>query len=155
MNEKEQKLSSTIQAIKSQLNGNLSPADIYRLVVKELAKLPHFHWTGIYLLDKTNNELNLEYYIGKPTEHIHIPVGVGVCGSAVEEETDKIIADVREEKNYLACSLETRAEIVVLIEKHGNILGQIDVDSDQVQAFDELDRKYLRKIVDLIYPFLI
>lgn len=153
--EKEQQFSRVYKTIKEKLDeSKLTPKEIYRFVVNELAELPHFHWTGIYLLDKKKNELYLEYYVGKPTEHSHIAVGVGVCGSAIAEESDKIIYDVREEDNYLACSLETRAEIVVLIEKNGNIIGQIDVDSDEVQAFDELDRKYLRKIVDLIFPSL-
>lgn len=153
--EKEQQFSRVYKTIKEKLDeSKLTPKEIYRFVVNELAELPHFHWTGIYLLDKMKNELYLEYYVGKPTEHSHIAVGVGVCGSAIAEESDKIIDDVREEDNYLACSLETRAEIVVLIEKNGNIIGQIDVDSDEVQAFDELDRKYLRKIVDLIFPSL-
>lgn len=127
-----------------------SPSQIYKLVVDHLAKLSHFHWTGVYLLDSNANELILEYYIGKPTDHTKIPVGKGICGSAVAERIDKIIADVREENNYLACSLETRSEIVVLIEDEDRIIGQIDVDSDIVAAFDEIDRNYLRKISEII-----
>lgn len=124
--------------------------EIYKLVVDHLEKLSHFHWTGIYLLDSNNNELILEYYIGKPTDHTKIPVGKGVCGSAVAEKIDKIIGDVREENDYLACSLETRSEIVVLIEDEDRIIGQIDIDSDEVGAFDETDRKYLRQISEII-----
>ncbi|MHA1967231.1 MAG: GAF domain-containing protein [Candidatus Hodarchaeales archaeon] len=123
---------------------------IYKLVVDQLAKLPHYQWTGIYLLDSKNNELQLDYYFGKPTDHTRIPVGKGVCGSAIAEKTDKIIKDVREEDNYLACSLETRSEIVVLIESEDEIIGQIDVDSDDVGAFDEIDRNYLHKISEMM-----
>ncbi len=143
-------------SIIKQMNFNLievtitSPSQIYKLVVDHLAKLSHFHWTGIYLLDSNANELILEYYIGKTTDHTRIPVGKGVCGSAVEEKIDKIIADVREENNYLTCSLETRSEIVVLIEDEGRIIGQIDIDSNDVGAFDETDRKYLRHISEII-----
>lgn len=127
-----------------------SSKDLYQLVVDLLSKLPNFHWTGIYLLENATNELVLEYYVGKPTEHTRIPVGEGICGSAVTERTDKVIEDVRKEENYLACSVETRSEIVVLLEDGDKIIGQIDVDSDNVGDFDEIDRNYLRQISKLI-----
>ena len=128
---------------------------VYRLIVTELSAIPYYHWTGIYLLDEDKQELILEYYIGAETEHTVIPVGTGVCGSAVAEKSDKIIIDVREESNYLACSLGTRAEIVVLIEDKNRIIGQIDIDSNDIGVFDELDRQYLRQISGMIVNKLI
>ena len=124
--------------------------ELYKKIIDTLAKISYFNWTGIYLFDSNNDKLELEYFVGKPTEHTSIKVGVGVCGSAVSENIDKIITDVRNEENYLACSLETRAEIVVLIKKNNQILGQIDVDSDLVDAFDEIDHKNLKIIANLI-----
>ncbi|MHA1228804.1 MAG: GAF domain-containing protein [Candidatus Hodarchaeales archaeon] len=131
-------------------NSVKKPHDVYKLVVDELSNIPYFNWTGIYLLDLGSNELKLDYYVGKPTEHTNIRVGVGVCGSAVAEDTDKIIGDVTEEENYLACSLETRSEIVVLIREDEKIIGQIDVDSDQPNAFDETDQEKLQKIAKIM-----
>ena len=125
-----------------------TPHDVYKTVITELSSIPYYDWTGIYLV--AGDELILEYYIGEETEHTHIPIGTGVCGSAVAEKTDKIIHDVREESNYLACSLKTRSEIVVLIEIDDQIIGQIDVDSDQVGAFTTLDQQYLQKITGMI-----
>jgi L-methionine (R)-S-oxide reductase len=113
-------------------------------------RLPHFHWVGIYWLK--GNELVLGPYVGPPTEHVRIPVGRGVCGAAVAENMNQIIEDVRELDNYLACNLETRSEIVVLI-RHpdtGKILGQIDVDGTEVGAFDESDEALLEVIGDRI-----
>jgi L-methionine (R)-S-oxide reductase len=113
-------------------------------------RLPHFHWVGIYWLK--GNELVLGPYVGPPTEHVRIPVGRGVCGAAVAENMNQIIEDVRELGNYLACNLETRSEIVVLI-RHpdtGKILGQIDVDGTEVGAFDESDEALLEVIGDRI-----
>ena len=127
-----------------------SVSELYNKVVAELSAIPYYHWTGVYLLDGANRELILGNYIGAETEHTVIPVGTGVCGSAVEEKTDKIIYDVREESNYLACTLGTRSEIVVLIEDENKIFGQIDIDSDEVGAFDEVDQKYLRQISEMI-----
>ncbi|MHA2030199.1 MAG: GAF domain-containing protein [Candidatus Kariarchaeaceae archaeon] len=127
-----------------------SVSKLYKKIVAELSNIPYYHWTGVYLLDEDNQELILDNYIGAETEHTVIPVGTGVCGSAVAEKTDKIIHDVREESNYLACSLGTRSEIVVLIEDENKIFGQIDIDSDEVGAFDEVDQKYLRQISEMI-----
>ncbi len=151
-NEKEELFGSIIQTINKEISG-LEPivtADLYRIVVNQLSTIPYFNWTGIYLLDKDKNELILDYYVGKPTEHTHIPVGRGVCGSAVAEKTDKIVEDVTSQNNYLACSMETRSEIVVLIKDKNDIIGQIDVDSDEVGAFDETDQKYLRIVSGII-----
>ncbi|MHA2347430.1 MAG: GAF domain-containing protein [Candidatus Hodarchaeales archaeon] len=130
------------------------PAEIYKIVVTELAKIPYFDWTGIYLLNHESQELILDYYIGAETEHTVIPVGTGVCGAAVADNIDKVIYDVREESNYLACSLGTRSEIVVLIRDGDKILGQIDVDSDTVGAFDNQDKTYLQKVASIITQFL-
>ncbi len=136
-----------VSLISEELN---TASKVYRLIVSELSAIPYYHWTGIYLLDENKQELILDYYIGAETEHTVIPVGTGVCGSAVADKSDKIIIDVREESNYLACSLGTRSEIVVLIEDENQIIGQIDIDSDEVGVFDELDRQNLRQIAEMI-----
>ncbi|UCG04624.1 MAG: GAF domain-containing protein [Candidatus Heimdallarchaeota archaeon] len=150
--EKEKQFRSILQFIEQKLFQieDLTVKMMYNSVVDQLSTIPYFNWVGIYLLDNEKNQLVLDYYVGKPTEHTHIPVGKGVCGSAVADKTDKIIEDVTKEENYLACSLETRSEIVVLIEDEKDIIGQIDVDSDEVGAFDETDQEYLRQISDLI-----
>jgi L-methionine (R)-S-oxide reductase len=125
-------------------------ARLQRLMQLLHDRLPHFHWVGIYWLK--GNELVLGPYVGPPTEHVRIPVGRGVCGTAVAENMNQIIEDVREIENYLACNLETRSEIVVLI-RHpdtGKILGQIDVDGTEVGAFDESDEVLLEVIGDRI-----
>lgn len=113
-------------------------------------RLPHFHWVGIYWLH--GNELVLGPYVGPPTEHTRIPVGRGVCGTAVAERMNQIVYDVRERANYLACNLETRSEIVVLIRhpQTGRIIGQIDVDGTEVGAFDISDEALLGSIAERI-----
>lgn len=107
-----------------------------------------YDWVGIYLLE--GDELVLHHYIGRPTEHDRIPVGVGVCGSAVAEERDINVPDVHAVENYLACSLETASELVVLIRDPGNgaIRGQIDLDSDRPAAFTADDEREIRRVAD-------
>ena len=106
----------------------------------------HYDWVGIYLLEA--DMLVLHNYLGKPTEHTHIPVGVGVCGVAVAEGANQIIADVNKLENYLACSVGTRSEIVVLIRRGSEILGQIDIDSDIESAFGLEDERLLSRVAD-------
>ena len=110
------------------------------------AERPHYNWVGIYLLE--GDTLVLHNYIGKPTEHTHIPVGRGVCGTAVSERANQIIDDVTAIDNYLACSLETRAEIVVLIRRADEIFGQIDIDSDTPGVFGAEDEALLDRVAD-------
>ena len=95
-----------------------------------------FDWTGIYELG-ADQVLHLGPYVGDPTDHTEIPVGRGVCGTAVAEKRDLNIPDVRSVGNYLACSLKTRSELVVLIRDGETIYAQIDIDSHTVNAFDE------------------
>jgi L-methionine (R)-S-oxide reductase len=94
-----------------------------------------FDWTGIYELG-ADGVLHLGPYVGAPTEHTEIPVGRGICGTAVAEKRDLNVPDVRAVGNYLACSLETRSELVVLVRDGDTIYAQIDIDSHTVNAFD-------------------
>lgn len=109
----------------------------------------NFNWTGIYLLN--GDTLELHNYIGKPTEHTKIKTGAGVCGTAVAQRRNINVPDVSKVQNYLACSIETKAEIAVLIKsKDGRILGQIDIDSDKRGAFGQKDELFLQKVADWI-----
>ena len=104
-----------------------------------------FNWVGIYLLK--NGFLELGPYIGAKTEHTRISVGQGICGIAVAENADQNIADVTKSSNYLACSLETLSELVVLIKNQaGEILGQIDIDSHTAAAFGPPEEQAVKNI---------
>jgi len=96
---------------------------------------PRFHWTGIYELFP-DNVLRLGPFIGAPTEHVFIGVGKGVCGTAVAEKRNMNIPDVSRTPNYLACSSDTRSELVVLIRNGDTIHAQIDIDSHELAAFE-------------------
>lgn len=106
---------------------------------------PKFNWIGIYVLK--GKFLELGPYIGAESEHTRIPVGRGVCGTAVAENTDQNVPDVRARENYLACSLETRSELVALIrDTDGKILGQIDIDSHAPNAFGPTEEQAVKKV---------
>ncbi len=114
----------------------------------QLDLLDCFDWSGVYRLE--GDMLVLDEYVGAETEHTRIPVGQGVCGTAVAEDRDQIVDDVRELKNYLACSLETRSEAVVLIRGEGRVLGQIDIDGHRVGAFGPEEVALLEELAALI-----
>jgi GAF domain-containing protein len=107
---------------------------------------PQASWVGVYWLQ--GNELHLGPYVGPPTEHTRIPVGTGVCGTAVAEDADQVVPDVRERPNYLACSPKVRSEIVVLIRARGLVVGQIDMDSEKVGGFSGDDACVLKAVAD-------
>lgn len=109
-----------------------------------------YHWVGVYVL--RGDTLHLGPYVGPVTDHERIPVGRGVCGTAVAENKNQVIADVRELDNYLACNLETRSEIVVLVRDPANqsILGQIDVDGTKVDAFGHGEEAFLERVAKLL-----
>ena len=108
------------------------------------AGVAHYTWVGIYLLD--GNELVLGPYVGKPSPHTRIPLGRGICGAAASEKTTIIVDDVNADPRYLACSFETRSEIVVPIMSGSDVLGEIDIDSDQPAAFGPDDRQLLEDL---------
>jgi len=108
---------------------------------------PLWDWSGIYLL------VGDTLVLGPRTadaDHSHIEIGEGVCGTAVSEDKNQIVEDVREVENYLACSIHTRSELVVLIRSSQGIVGEFDIDSDTVGAFGHEDEALLEEMGTLI-----
>jgi GAF domain-containing protein len=110
---------------------------------------PRFHWTGIYELCP-DNVLRLGPFLGAPTDHVFIAVGRGVCGTAVAENRNINVPDVTQAPNYLACSSETRSELVVLIRKKDKIFAQIDIDSHELNAFDRDAVTQVEKVAEYL-----
>ena len=110
--------------------------------------IPYYTWAGIYLLD--GNELVLGPYLGKPSPHTRIPLGRGICGAAAAEKATITVDDVNADPRYLACSIETKSEIVVPIMDGADVLGEIDIDSDRPAAFGDDDRRLLEEVARLL-----
>ncbi|MDT8342386.1 MAG: GAF domain-containing protein [Longimicrobiales bacterium] len=129
-------------------SGHLSDA-LLRYAVRTVKKAdPRFDWVGVYLLDSEKNELWLHNYLGSPTEHARIPVGTGVCGTAVAQGANVRVDDVSEVENYLACDPDVLSELVVLIRAGDDIFGQLDLDSSEAAAFTEADEEALSLVAD-------
>jgi GAF domain-containing protein len=110
--------------------------------------MPAYNWVGIYVLD--GEELVLGPFLGKPSPHTRIPLGRGICGAAATAKATIVVDDVNADPRYLACSIETKSEIVVPIMQDGEVLGEIDIDSDRPAAFGAADRALLEPIAALL-----
>jgi GAF domain-containing protein len=108
------------------------------------ARVPDYHWVGIYQL--FGNELVLGPFAGKPSPHTHIPLGRGICGAAAAEKATIIVDNVHSDSRYLACSADTTSEIVVPIMRGCDVVGEIDIDSDRPSAFGADDKRMLEAV---------
>jgi L-methionine (R)-S-oxide reductase len=111
---------------------------------------PSWSWVGVYLL--VGDKLILGPFVGPDTEHTEIPVGTGVCGQAVESGRNMVIGDVKQYGGYLACSPSTQSELVLLIKDDGDIVGELDIDSDDLDGFAPEDLDALRPLAVLAGP---
>ncbi len=111
-------------------------------------------YTSVYAYMLHGNELVLEAHAGRDTEHTRIPVGKGVCGTAVARGEDQNVPDVAAIGNYLACNLDTKSELVVLIRRGQTILGQLDVDSDLAAGFGDKEHAEVKEIADALAVLL-
>jgi GAF domain-containing protein len=119
-----------------------------RLVEVLKAGVPHYTWVGVYTRD--GDDLVLGPYLGKPSPHTRIPIGRGICGAAAAAGTTIVVDDVNADERYLACSIETQSEIVVPVMRGGDVLAEIDIDSDARAAFGPDDRRLLESAAALL-----
>lgn len=119
-----------------------------RLVAALKENFPRY--TGVYIYLLQGDMLVLGPFRGRPTEHTHIPVGAGICGRAARVKATVTVDDVNADPEYLACSLETRSEIVVPIMRGEQVLGEIDIDSDVPSAFSPEDRAFLERVAAVV-----
>jgi L-methionine (R)-S-oxide reductase len=129
------KIARRIQEMRSE--GYMSDAMLREAVKHIKASDSRYNFVGIYMLNPETDELWLHNYLGEPTDHARIPVGRGVCGTAVAEKKNQNVPDVTQVGNYLSCSPRTKSELVVLIFAGDQIVGQIDIDAKEINAFSK------------------
>lgn len=121
---------------------------MHRVVDVLKTRMPDYAWVGIYLLE--GDELVLGPYLGKPSPHSRIPLNQGICGAAAAQRHTIIVDDVHADPRYLACSLDTRSEIVAPIMRDGHVFGEIDIDSDVPAAFGPHDQALVEAAAALL-----
>lgn len=138
MSELKKRLSTIIESPLHETNEKLQK--ICHLLDQEI---PYFNWTGFYFKNVDKDELILGPYVGAETDHTVIPYGRGICGQVAVSGETFVVPNVHDQDNYLSCSVDTKAEIVVPIFKNGNNIGQIDIDSHTIDPFTSEDREML------------
>ena len=114
-------------------------------------RFPPYDWVGIYWVE--GSDLVLGPWTGpEATEHTRIPIGTGVCGAAAASGRTQIVGDVTADPRYLACFASTRSEIVVPIFDGSAVIGEIDIDGSDLDAFDATDARFLEEIAALLVP---
>ncbi len=123
--------------------------ELMTFITGRLARLPGFDWVGFYMLD-SSGVLELGPYVGAPTPHTRIPLNEGICGAAAASGKTVVVDDVHSDPRYLACSLETRSEIVAPIFVCGKVAGEIDIDSHTQAAFGAAERQLVEHCAALV-----
>ena len=136
------------QQIKALIDGETDPIAVMANVCAAIHEAMGFWWTGFYRV--INDELVLGPFQG-PVACMHIGFGRGVCGMAWKERKTIIVPDVKLFPGHIACSSLSQSEMVVpVFSKDGVVVAILDIDSKELSAFDETDKKYMEAICQLL-----
>jgi L-methionine (R)-S-oxide reductase len=108
--------------------------------------IAYYNWVGFYFKNGDKDELKLRAYAGQPTDHQIIPFGKGICGQVAVSNQNFVVPDVDAQDNYIACSIDVKAEIVIPLFVNGENIGQIDIDSHTPDPFTEVDEEFLEYV---------
>ncbi len=150
MNMKEKQYRLLVSQVASLVDGEKDVIAVMSNVAAAIHQTIGFWWTGFYRV--IDNELVLGPFQG-PVACMHIPYGKGVCGTAWQRAETIVVPDVEQFPGHIACSSESRSEIVVPVFDHdGKVMAVLDIDSEHLATFDDIDRKYLEDICRYITP---
>jgi GAF domain-containing protein len=135
---------------------NATSSSAHELMTKMVALLHErmlkYNWVGFYMLDEASQPpvLVLGPFQGAMTPHARIPLNQGICGAAASTGKTVVVDDVGEDPRYLACSLETKSEIVAPVFRKGRVAGELDIDSHFAAAFTPEDQKFVEYCAALV-----
>jgi L-methionine (R)-S-oxide reductase len=142
-----------IAELEAMAGGAGSVHEVMAQIAAGLARLPGYDWVGFYMLDETRT-LVLGPYVGAPTPHTRIPLDQGICGAAASSGHTVVVDDVNSDPRYLACSLETKSEIVAPVFARGDVVGELDIDSHVPAAFGPDDRRLVEQCAAMVGRYL-
>ena len=114
----------------------------------------YYNWVGFYFANEEEKTLHLKAFAGEPTDHTVIPFGKGICGQVAVSNENFVVADVKTQNNYIACSIYVKAEIVIPLFKNNKNIGQIDVDSHTEDPFSQEDERFLIWVNQMVSDIL-
>ena len=130
-----------------------SPEELMKSICVRLhQRMLKFNWVGFYMIQEEGGErvLHLGPYVGSMTPHTRIRLNQGICGAAASTGKTVVVDDVTKDQRYLACSVETKSEMVAPIFVHGQVVGELDIDSHFPAAFTADDRKLVEHCAELV-----
>ena len=139
----------TFEELKSKVTDILTNVDTLRdEKLKQVCHLlkdniDYYDWVGFYFKNGNKEELLLGAFAGEPTDHTVIPFGKGICGQVAVSNKNFVVPDVAAQDNYISCNINVKSEIVVPLFVDGENVGQIDIDSNIKDAFNDLDEHFL------------
>jgi L-methionine (R)-S-oxide reductase len=150
-------VSSRIEEVRNEITAltarSSAAKDLMQGVCRQLhERMLKYNWVGFYMLESGARPpmLVLEAFVGAMTPHTRIPLNQGICGAAASSGKTIVVDDVSKDPRYLACSLETKSEIVVPIFVHGKVAGELDIDSRFPAAFGIEDQQLVQYCAEVV-----
>jgi L-methionine (R)-S-oxide reductase len=150
-------VTSRLEEVRNEVSELAAAAPTAQNLMQRMAKLLHdrmlkYNWVGFYMLEPGAQPpmLVLGAFEGAMTPHTRIPLNQGICGAAASSGKTVVVDDVSKDARYLACSLETKSEIVVPIFVHGKVVGELDIDSHFPAAFAPEDQSFVQHCAALV-----
>ena len=150
-------VASRIEEVRNEITALAEAAPAGKDLMKSVCQVLHqrmlkYNWVGFYMLEPGAQPpvLVLEGFLGAMTPHTRIPLNQGICGAAASSGKTVVVDDVSKDPRYLACSLETKSEIVVPIFVNGQVAGELDIDSHFPAAFGIEDQNLVQYCAELV-----
>src|SRR5271167_3198880 len=150
-------VTTRIEEVRNEITVLAQAAPTTKDLMQGVCKLLHermlkYNWVGFYMLEAGAKPpvLVLEAFEGAMTPHTRIPLNQGICGAAASSGKTVVVDDVSKDARYLACSLETKSEIVVPVFAHGKVVGELDIDSHFPAAFAPDDQSFVQHCAALV-----
>jgi L-methionine (R)-S-oxide reductase len=150
-------VTTRIEEIRKEVTALAQAAPTAKVLMQGICRLLHermlkYNWVGFYMLEPGANPpvLVLESFVGAMTPHMRIPLNQGICGAAASSGKTIVVDDVSKDSRYLACSLETKSEIVVPIFVKKQVAGELDIDSHFAAAFAPDDQALVQYCAEVV-----
>jgi GAF domain-containing protein len=149
----------TSEEIKARVSAAASTAATAEQLMTQVVAILHqnllkYNWVGFYMLNQAGDMLHLGPFEGAMTPHTSIPLNQGICGAAASSGLTVVVDDVNADSRYLACSIETKSEIVVPVFAQGRVVGELDIDSHFKAAFTPEDRELCEACAEEVGKFI-
>jgi L-methionine (R)-S-oxide reductase len=150
-------ITSRIEEVRNEIASVAETAPTVKALMEAICKLLHdrmlkYNWVGFYMLEAGAQPpvLVLDAFVGAMTPHTRIPLNQGICGAAASSGKTVVVDDVSKDPRYLACSLETKSEIVVPVFAYGKVAGELDIDSHFPAAFGAEDQQLVQYCAEVV-----